>query len=78
MMALLTWFAQVATGLHFDHTRPIQPSAENGRTIPHNNHGHIIYLTQDEENRLTVLREIPIGLALIAIVVAYFAKKSEV
>src|SRR5712692_4721351 len=75
--ALLTWFAYVATSLHFDATRPIQSSAEIGRTIPHNNHGHIVYLTHDEEHRLLVLREIPIGLALIAIVVAYFARKSE-
>jgi hypothetical protein len=78
IIALLTWFAHVATALHFDNTRPIQPSAESGRTIPHNNHGHIVYLTHDEEHRLLVLREIPIGLALIAIVVAYFAKKNQV
>jgi hypothetical protein len=75
---LLTWFGYVGTSLHFDGTRPTQANPASGRTIPKNNHGHIVYLTQDEENRLVVLREIPIGLALLAIVVGYFAKKSEV
>jgi hypothetical protein len=73
---LLTWFGFVARSLHFDATRPIKPDYARGAIIPHNNHGHIVFLTEAEQKQLFVLERIPIGLALIAVLASYFYKKS--
>jgi hypothetical protein len=74
--ALLTWFGYVAVFEHFDATRPIYPNAVQGAVIPQNNHGHIVYLTDHEQDQLLALQRIPIGLALVAILAAYFHKKA--
>jgi hypothetical protein len=73
---LLTWFGFIAADLHFDATRPIKPDYAKGAVIPHNNHGHIVYLTEHEQEQLLALERIPIGLGLVAIVAAYFHKKA--
>jgi hypothetical protein len=69
------WFGFIGEFEHFDATRPSKPGSE--RFIPQNNHGHIVYLTEREQNQLLVLQRIPIGLWLIAIVAAYFYKKES-
>src|SRR6266404_388122 len=73
---LFTWFGFIARLSHFDTTRPIKPDFAKGAVIPHNNHGHIVYLTEKDQEQLFVLERIPIGLALIAVLASYFYKKT--
>jgi hypothetical protein len=73
---LLFWFGFIAASLHFDATRPIEPDSAKGAVIPHNNHGHIVYLTEHEQEQLLGLQRTSIGLALVAGVAAYFAKRA--
>jgi hypothetical protein len=75
-LALLTWFGFIALSFYFDATRPVKPAYGKGGVIPHNNHGHIVYLTDHEQDQLLALQRIPIGLALVAIVAAYFHKRA--
>jgi hypothetical protein len=37
-------------------TRPLQPDVSLGRTYPQFNHGHTVYLTIEEDRRVTKLR----------------------
>jgi hypothetical protein len=74
--ALFTWFGFVAADLHFDATRPIKPDSSKGAVIPHNNHGHIVYLTEHEREQLLALQRVPIGFFLVATVAAYLYKKT--
>ena len=73
---LLTWFGFIGLLEHFDATRPTKPDSEKGAVIPHNNHGHIVYLTEHEQEQLLGLQRTSIGLALVAGVAAYFAKRA--
>jgi hypothetical protein len=73
---LLFWFGYIAAFEHFDATRPIKPDSEKGAVIRQNNHGHIVYLTEHEQEQLLVLQRTSIGLALVATVATYFYKKA--
>jgi hypothetical protein len=74
---LFVWFAFIGAFEHFDATRPIKQDAQEGRVIPQNNHGHIVYLTGEEHRRLHVMQQISLWLFLIAIVAACFIGKKE-
>ena len=61
---------------------PKIPRCKNGtwgtrRVIPQNNHGHIVYLTEQEENNKQDLQYISIGLFLATMVATYFHKKES-
>jgi hypothetical protein len=73
---LLTWFGYIAAFEHFDATRPMKPDSAKGVVIPQNNHGHIVYLTENEREQLLALQRISIGLALIATLATYFYKRT--
>ena len=75
--ALFTWFGFIGAFEHFDRTRPIKPDMVKKAVIPQNNHGHIVYLTEQEQERLLALQKTSIGLFLVAIFAAYFYKKSH-
>ena len=74
--ALFTWFGYIAAFEHFDATRPAKSDSARGAVIPQNNHGHIVYLTEKEQEQLLALERIPIGLFLVATAAAYFYKKT--
>ena len=48
-------------------TLPRTRQAETGRTIPLVSHGVVVYLTEDERHKLTVLNRVGEGLALILV-----------
>ena len=75
-LALLTWFGFIALSFHFDSTRPVKPDYSQGEVIPHNNHGHVVFLTEHEQGQLLALERTPIYLALVAVVAAYFGKRA--
>jgi hypothetical protein len=75
--SLLAWFGFIAVFEHFDATRPTKADAKVGRVIPQNNHGHIVYLTEQEEKNKQDLQYIAFGLFLATTVAAYFHKKAS-
>ena len=52
---------------HYVVTRPRVRQVEAGRTIPLASHGVVVYLTQDERQKLTVLNYAGDGMGLIFI-----------
>jgi hypothetical protein len=73
---LFTWLGYIAVFEHFDATRPVKSDSAKGAVIPHNNHGHIVYLTEKDREQLLALQRISIGLALVATLATYFYKKT--
>ena len=72
---LLAWFGYIAVFERFDATRPTKAGAEVGRIVPQNNHGHIVYLTEQEERNKRAFQYAFIAFFLMATVAAYFHKK---
>ncbi len=46
------WFSYIWLWTHYDSTRPRLPDLAAGRVIVQNTHGHYVYLTAAEEDRL--------------------------
>ena len=46
----------------YDRTRPVTADASSGRIYEQNNHGHIVYLTREEDLRLWWLSMLFVGL----------------
>jgi hypothetical protein len=74
---LFVWFVFIGAFEHFDATRPIKQDAQEGRVIPQNNHGHIVYLTREEDGHLRLMQQISLWLFLTAIIAACFIGKKE-
>jgi len=55
---------QVYLSVESVNTRPTQPNERLGRIYPHNEHGTIVYLTKQEDERLTWLDVLGVGLAV--------------
>ena len=77
LAALSAWFGSIALFEHFDATRPFIPNPEIGRVIPQNNHGHVVYLTRNEEKQKLSLQYGTVGLAFVALVPLYFYRKTS-
>jgi len=52
---LAVWFFHFYVWDQYDRTRPIRPDYFSGRVHGLNNHGHVVYLTGEEDARLTKL-----------------------
>jgi hypothetical protein len=74
--ALSMWLGYIGMFGHYDSTRPTKPDASMGTVIPQNNHGHLVYLTEQEEARLLGLQRLSIGLALVGVLSMYFYKRA--
>ncbi len=74
LLGVLVWLSAIGLFLHYDATRPTLKQPAEGRIYPWSNHGHIVYLTQQEQLRLYVLGGIAAGLFVIAAAMGYFAK----
>jgi hypothetical protein len=53
---LAVWLFHFYVWNQFDQTRPIHPNYSSGQVHGLNNHGHVVYLTDEEDARLTSLR----------------------
>ena len=70
-----TWFGFLGVAVQFNATRPVSPDPEEGRVIPLDNRGHIVYLTKQEQARLHTLQGISIVLGIVSCVASYFYRK---
>ena len=68
-LALAIWFSNVYMWFEYDRTRPVLPDASVGRVYPLNSHGHVVYLTQYENSRLTRLTVLAATLFGIAVII---------
>jgi hypothetical protein len=59
---LAVWLFHFYVWYQYDATRPRQPDALSGSVLAQNTHGHVVYLTKEEDARLTRLTVLAIGL----------------
>jgi hypothetical protein len=64
--ALAIWLFHFHVWYQYDATRPRQPDASSGRFYAQNTHGHVVYLSKNEDERLTKLSILAFSLACIA------------
>jgi hypothetical protein len=50
--ALAVWFFHFYVWIQYDSTRPRVPDVASGRVLTQNTHGHVVYLTVEEQGRL--------------------------
>ena len=50
---LAVWFFHFHVWSQYDRTRPGVPDVASGRVHAQNRHGHVVYLTEEEQCRLT-------------------------
>jgi hypothetical protein len=53
--AIAVWLFHLYIWYQYDGTRPRQPDAMSGRFYAQNTHGHVVYLTREEDAGLTKL-----------------------
>jgi hypothetical protein len=53
--ALAIWFFHFYVWYQYDGTRPVKPDVPSGRVFEQNTHGHVVFLTKEEDARLTRL-----------------------
>ena len=63
------WFSYIWLWTHYDSTRPRLPDVAAGRVIVQNTHGHYVYLTGEESNRLTDLEILAVILFVTGFVI---------
>jgi len=69
--ALASWFGFIALFLHYDATRPTVPQPNEGRVYPSNNHGHVVYLSEQDEHQLNLLQMTAFGLVVVVGLLEY-------
>jgi hypothetical protein len=60
----------VYLNVSYMHSRPTAPDAALGRTVAHNVHGTVVYLTEDEVSRLGYLHWGALG-SFIGVAIAF-------
>jgi hypothetical protein len=70
-VAVAIWFGFFCLTLHYDDTRPTVRKPDQGRVYALNNHGHVVYLTANEENNLHNLEFLAITLFVTAFLIDY-------
>ena len=73
--ALATWFGFIGLFFHYDATRPTIPQSNQGRVYPSNNHGHVVYLLEQDEDRLNLLQWGAFSLFMIAVALDYVQRQ---
>jgi hypothetical protein len=74
VVALLLWFSFIGIFFYYDMTRPTLADSSVGRIYPWNNHGHIVYLTGNEQDLLYGLVLAATMLIAIAAAAGYYTK----
>ena len=64
--AVIIWLGFIAQTLQFDASRPTQPKTD--RVYCLNNHGHVVYLTAEEQHWLDFLERMAVSLFLLGFV----------
>ena len=66
--ALAIWAFHFYLWYQYDGAAPLQPDVSSGRLHPLNTHGHVVYLTKNEDGRLaglTILTFFLFGIAFL-------------
>jgi hypothetical protein len=75
---LAVWLYHFHVYYKYDETQPLVEDFASGRIYPQNNHGHVVYLTKEEGNRLTKLTAVAFSLIISGFLVGrYFVGKDE-
>jgi hypothetical protein len=73
--ALASWLGFVGLFLHYDATRPILPQPSEGNVYPSNNHGHVVYLSEQDEHQLNLLQMTAFGLVVVVALLEYIQQR---
>ena len=69
--ALVSWFGFIGLFCHYDAVRPAVPLPNEGKVYPSNNHGHVVYLSEQDEHQLNLLQGAAFWLFMVAVVLDY-------
>lgn len=75
--SLIIWLSFIYLFLQYDATRPTTPQPAEGRLYSSNNHGHVTYLTKQEEDYLDSLQVGAFSLFALAALMDYFQRKPQ-
>jgi hypothetical protein len=67
--SLPIWLAAIALFLHYDATRPDHPIPGSGRIYAQNSHGHVVYLTEEEDSLVSRMMFLPFCLFFVGFTV---------
>jgi hypothetical protein len=70
-IGLAIWIFHFFVWYQYDGTRPTRQDMDSGRIYPQNTHGHVVYLTKEENTRLNGMGELGLGLMLCGILTGY-------
>ncbi len=70
-LALASWFGFIGLFFHYDATRPTVRQPNEGNVYPSNNHGHVVYLSEQDERQLSLLQGAALSLFMIGMVLDY-------
>jgi hypothetical protein len=68
-LALAVWLFHLYVWYRFDGSRPSQPDRLSGRIYALNTHGHIVFLSRDENRELAGLTIAAVSLFGVAVVI---------
>jgi hypothetical protein len=77
MLSLLIWLGHFVLFYQYDGTRPPAPEVYEGRVFPQNNHGHVVYLTVEEEFRINFMRGTAFALFMTGFLIQHVCDHPE-
>jgi hypothetical protein len=73
--ALASWLGFIGLFLHYDATRPTLMQPNEGKVYPSNNHGHVVYLSEQDEHQLNLLQMTTFGLVVVVALLEYVQQR---
>jgi hypothetical protein len=77
VLALIIWFSHFLLFYQYDGTRPTVPQPYEGRVFGQNNHGHVVYLTTEEEFRIDFMRGVAFALFMTGFLIQHVRDHPE-
>lgn len=71
VFALLLWASSLSLFYQYDATRPTSPEPFEGRVFSQNNHGHVVYLTAEENLRTNFMNWVAFGIFMIGALIQH-------
>jgi hypothetical protein len=68
-LALITWLYSFVIYYRYDASRPTRSDTASGRTYLQNEHGHVVYLTREEDRGITEIRALTLFFFLVGFTV---------
>ena len=77
VFALLLWASSLFLFYQYDATRPTSPQPFEGRVFSQNNHGHVVYLTAEEDFRTDLMNWVAFGIFMIGFLIQHVQEHPE-